>query len=27
MPKDAFVAMARTQGSDFGWDWSPAIAP
>lgn len=23
----SWVQMARTQASDFGWDWSPAIAP
>jgi len=23
----AWVSMGRTQASDFGWDWSPALAP
>lgn len=23
----SWVQEARTQASDFGWDWSPAIAP
>lgn len=23
----SWVQMARTQASDFGWDWAPAIAP
>jgi len=23
----SYVQESRTQASDFGWDWSPAIAP